>query len=89
MNLDLQEFRFCWCKRGVDGRGNPTPTQICRNMHKGYDTRRVPTTLDGAVLGFVAEDFAGVRDVESWGFMSALSVHDCEVHPFDIDAAPD
>ncbi len=28
-------------------------------------------------------------DVESWGFMAALSVHNCEVNSFDIDAAPD
>ena len=89
MNLDLQEFRFCWCKRGVDGRGNPAPTQICRNMHKGHGTRRVPTTLDCAILGFVAEDLAGVGDVESWGFMPALPVDDSKVNPFDINAAAD
>ena len=49
----------------------------------------MPTTLDCAVLGFVAEDFAGVGDVESWGFVAALPVHDREVNPFDVNAAPD
>ena len=41
------------------------------------------------VLGFVAEDLAGVGDVESWGFVPALSVDDGEIDPFDINAAAD
>ena len=41
-----------------------------------------------AVLGIVAEDFAGVGDVESWGFVPALPVDDSEVNAFDINAAP-
>ena len=28
-------------------------------------------------------------DVEAWGFVAALPVHDCEVNPFDVNAAPD
>ena len=43
--------------------------------------------LDSPILRFVAEDFAGVGDVESWGFVAALPVHDCEVNAFDINTA--
>ena len=42
-----------------------------------------------AVLGIVAEDLAGMGDVESWGFVTALPMDDGEIDPFDIDAAPD
>ena len=41
----------------LDGRGDPAPTV---KLKRGYDTQSVAAILDCAVLGFVAEDFAGV-----------------------------
>ena len=84
--------------RGSERAGRPRPygetqCRFCGIRDCAYyfvdGTRSVPTTLDCAVLGFVAEDFAGVGDIKSWGFVAALPVHDCEVDSFDINAAPD
>ena len=54
-----------------------------------FHASRFTLILYCAILRFVAENFTGMGDVKSWGFVAALPVHDCEVNPFDINAAPD